>query len=458
MSIRRNKTSQKTDLNGKGKLPGRIVFMFLCFIPIFSIVAFGAVDTWQMSLISVFSGLLFLFWLFDFWKKNKIEISDNLIQLPLIGLILIGLIQLLPLRSSGKLTQIIQISQNIPLSFDPYTTRLAVIQLIFYLLFLSAALFYINSRKRVKLIIYILLTTAAVMAFIGIIQRIGNFEMIYGIRNVSQQIFFSSFVNQHHFASFMLMMIGLGLSLLFEQSIKKDRKIFLFFGFSLMVIGVIFTGSRGALLSLSLVIGFILAFKFFGREKNEETRSSKNLKIPIYIVSGLVVFVFLFGSILLLGGDQSLIRGIGLGETSGDVSNGRLHFWSVAWQSFLNHPIIGTGLDSFGVVFSEYDTWNGIFRVEQAHNDYLQILSDAGILGILCVISFFILLVKKGLENIKNAKSRFYKSISTGALAGCLGILIHSFVDFPLRTPANAFVFLICAVLATNLIELKKTD
>lgn len=455
MSESRNKAKQKSEIRGKAELPGRIVFLFVCFIPVFAILAFGGVDTWQMGIFSICSLIIFLFWLIDSWKKNEFQISNNIIQLPLIGLILIGFIQLLPLRSSGEIGQIIRISQNIPLSFDPYATRFAVIQLIIYSLFLAATILYINSRKRVKLIVYILLITATVMAFIGIIQRIGNFEMIYGMRAVTQQIFFSSFVNQHHFASFMLLLIGLGLSLLFEPAIKKDRKIFLFFGLALMIIGLIFTSSRGAFLCLLTVIGFVLAFKFFGSEKLEETKQAKNLKIPIYIVSGLVIIVFLIGAIFLLGGDQSLIRQVGLGNTNGDISNGRLHFWNVALQNFSNHPIIGTGFDSFAVIYPEYDSWNGIFRVEQAHNDYLQILSDAGILGILCVISFIVLFLKKGLENIKNAKSRFYKSISIGAFAGCLGILLHSFVDFPLRTPANAFVFLICVVLATNLKEIK---
>jgi O-antigen ligase len=63
------------------------------------------------------------------------------------------------------------------------------------------------------------------------------------------------------------------------------------------------------------------------------------------------------------------------------VTSGRSHFWGVAWQVFLANPIIGAGLDAFGVAYPKYDNWNGQFRVEQAHNDYLQILADAGILA-----------------------------------------------------------------------------
>ncbi|MBA3692276.1 MAG: hypothetical protein H0W77_02380, partial [Acidobacteria bacterium] len=44
---------------------------------------------------------------------------------------------------------------------------------------------------------------------------------------------------------------------------------------------------------------------------------------------------------------------------------------------------------------------------------------------------------------------RFRRSTAVGALAGCFGILIHSFFDFPLRTPSNAFFFLTLTILAT---------
>ncbi|MGH9818565.1 MAG: hypothetical protein ACRD43_00240, partial [Pyrinomonadaceae bacterium] len=50
------------------------------------------------------------------------------------------------------------------------------------------------------------------------------------------------------------------------------------------------------------------------------------------------------------------------------------------------------------------------------------------------------------------------RSITIGALAGCFGILIHSFLDFPLRTPANMFFFLILTALAIVRIENDSED
>ena len=111
----------------------------------------------------------------------------------------------------------------------------------------------------------------------------------------------------------------------------------------------------------------------------------------------------------------------------------------------MDHPILGAGYDAFGVAFTRYDTWNGVFRIEQAHNDYLQALADAGIAGFVYVAAFIFWLFKKGFGVIAEATDLFRSSSSVGALAGCFGILIHSFFDFPLRTPVNAFLFLLMA-------------
>ena len=113
--------------------------------------------------------------------------------------------------------------------------------------------------------------------------------------------------------------------------------------------------------------------------------------------------------------------------------------------------------------YAAYLTTHGVetvragFRVEQAHNDYLQMLSDAGILGFACAIAFVVLLMKSGIAAIVRRGDDIQRSIVAGALAGCFGILIHSFFDFPLRTPANALFFLLLVVLVVgNDVEKKK--
>jgi O-antigen ligase len=153
--------------------------------------------------------------------------------------------------------------------------------------------------------------------------------------------------------------------------------------------------------------------------------------------------------VIALGGEQSLLRGTGIQNAQADFTSGRSGFWKVAFQIFLSHPILGAGFDAFGVAYSRFDPSNGLFRVEQAHNDYLQMLADGGVIAFACVVGFIYLLFRKAFDRIKNGVSRLERSIAIGALAGCFGILVHSGLDFPLRTPANALFFLILVALAT---------
>jgi O-antigen ligase len=250
----------------------------------------------------------------------------------------------------------------------------------------------------------------------------------------------------------MEMTIALPLALLFGKATRRDKRLLLIIAAVLMGAAIIFTSSRGGFLSLLGVLGFIITANLLGKQPASdgvEDKISRYRRNFALIGGGLALILILFGLVWLLGGDQSLLRGTGLESSGQDLSNGRMHFWSVALQIFKDHPILGSGLDSYGIVFPHYDTWNGQFRVEQAHNDYLQTLSDAGVLGLICVVTFIVLLFQQSLRVIgASSKSRFRRATAIGALAGCFGVLLHSFFDFPLRTPSNAFFFLTLTVLA----------
>jgi O-antigen ligase len=113
------------------------------------------------------------------------------------------------------------------------------------------------------------------------------------------------------------------------------------------------------------------------------------------------------------------------------------------------HPLLAQGSGSFAVIYPRYDTRNGTFRLEQAHNDYLQTLSDAGILGVILGVAFVVILFKRGFAR-RETHDEFRRGVTTGALAGCFAVLVHSFFDFTLHTTANALLFVIICAVATQ--------
>ena len=153
----------------------------------------------------------------------------------------------------------------------------------------------------------------------------------------------------------------------------------------------------------------------------------------------LLLAVIVFGAIII-GGESSLTR---FAETaaSQDFSTNRTHIWSVTLSIIKNTLPFGAGLGAFGVAYTPYDSLSGIERVEQAHNDYLQVLADAGIVGLLLGAFFIYLLFKTGLRNAQTS-NKFRRGVVVGALAGCFAILVHSLFDFVLHITAVAMLFI----------------
>ena len=428
-----------------------IIFFLLCFVPIFSTILFGGVDNMTWVIILVFWAAIVFLWLAETWKGRGFLFNPNALQIPLLGLLTIGLVQLLPL-GGGSADGLSGLQPSHALSLEPYATRFFVIRLAVYLVFFAACLAFINNERRLKKAVVTVIIFGALMAFFGVLQRLANPDSIYGMRETPQALSFGPFVNQHHFAAFMQLTGGVTLSLLFGKKMSREKRIMLATAIIIMGVSVVLTGSRGGLLGFVGVFLFIILLHFLssrwsGEGRNESDLSGTQRKIAI-AVAGAALIAVIFGVVLFVGGNDSLLRGIGVTKANIDISSGRLHFWPIAISIFLEHPILGAGFDAFGVAFTQHDTWSGALRVDQAHNEYLQTLADSGLAGFVCIAGFIYFLFRKGLGTIANAAG-FRRDAAIGALAGCFGILIHSFFDFPLRTPSNAFFFLLLCAVAT---------
>lgn len=432
----------------------KFLFVSICGVLVLSTIAFGAVDMWALGTLSVVMAVLVVVWGAETCFGQDIVLSINPLQLPILGLIFIGLIQLLPFGTVS--TGAFEPAPVNSISIAPYSTRMAIVQLCVYFVFLALAFAVITGSKRIRKLVYLMIVFGALMGFFAILQRLAaSDDMIYGLRQAYQANPFGSYVNQHHFAALMEMMIALPLALLFGKATKKDKRALLIIASIIMGLAILFTGSRAGFISLLSVVCFIVIANMLGKKSESKSDSKENWRDNFrrnvgLSVAGVALIFVIVGIVIYLTDDSTVSRVISMQSGEQELSSGRTHFWSTALLIFKDYPIIGSGLDSFGIAFPFYDTWNGEFRLEYAHNDYLQILSDAGIVGFLCVVAFIYFLFKQSLRVIIRAKSRFLRNTAIGALAGCFGILIHSFFDFPLRTPSNTYFFLVFAVIATT--------
>lgn len=437
--------------SGNSKLGAAIVTV-LFFTLVFTTLIYGAVDSGAVTLLAFSTSLLLLLWAAHASVNGEFGFFTSSIYLPILGWLSLGLIQLLPLRNVDALTEVLGASASATLSLDQYATRFFVIRLAFYIVFLAAGLTFMNSERRTRRTAWSMIVFGSAIAFFGILQWLAKPDAIYGLRATPQAIPFGPFVNQHHFAALMEMTGGLTLGVLFGRGTKKDKQPLLVIAAVLMVLAIVLTGSRGGMISFLGVVSFAGLTSAAFRSNTPRHPDRERWSIPsrwLFPIGVTVIAILMIaGAVLLLGGEQSLLRGSGIENTQQDLTSGRKQFWLIALQIFANHPIIGTGFDTFGVAFTLFDPSNGILRVEQAHNEYLQTLADGGLIAFTCLAAFIYLLFTKGVSSIRQRKDPQQRSIAIGSLAGCFGVLIHSFFDFPLRTPANAFFFLMLTTLA----------
>jgi O-antigen ligase len=102
------------------------------------------------------------------------------------------------------------------------------------------------------------------------------------------------------------------------------------------------------------------------------------------------------------------------------------------------YRFFGSGLGGFESVFLNYQAVANNFKVEFAHNDYLQYLAELGILGFSILAAILGDLLIQILRNATARSDESRRLLLVACAGGFVAILLHSFVDFNMYTPANA--------------------
>ena len=162
----------------------------------------------------------------------------------------------------------------------------------------------------------------------------------------------------------------------------------------------------------------------------------------------MALCVFILGSIFLLDKGQALSH-------LGDLGPGiRLDITKDSWKMFPHRPVLGWGLGTFPTIYPQYRSFYTNLFINEAHNDYAQLLVEMGLLGFGLMLWFLVRLYQNGFPTSRRWEFQWDRAVSLAALLGCTGILVHSFVDFNLQIPANAALFYgLCGLAAARPLE-----
>lgn len=408
----------------------KIVFFLLCAAIVWTTLAYGTVHQPIIALFYLTAAVIAVLWAVDGFSGGVFRFNKSLLQIPLLAIFVYGIIQVIPFGSLAEAAGVAGIPRTI--SLDPFWTKVSALHFLAFFIFFAALLAFADNTKRLKTLVWLITIFGFLYAFFAILQAVLSPDKIYGIYERQFASPFGSFVNRHNFAAYMEMTIAVPLGLMFAGAVQRDRRLLVITAIGLMGIALLLSGSRGGLVALLAEIFFLIIL-------TTKTKSHRKLALKIALSVALVA-VIVVGS-TLIGGESSLTR---LAETSAskDFTTDRTHIWSVTLDVITNNLPFGAGLGAFSVAYTPYDSLSGLERVEQAHNDYLQVLADAGIVGLIIGAFFVFWLFRTGLQNIKT-ENTFRRGVAVGALSGCFAILVHSIFDFVLHTTAVSLLFLI---------------
>jgi O-antigen ligase len=202
----------------------------------------------------------------------------------------------------------------------------------------------------------------------------------------------------------------------------------LLIGFSiiLMILSLFSSASRMGILSLLLSFGLIMILCRGAQKENRFSRRSA-------LILGLALFWAAW-----IGLDAVIGRFFG---TSEDFRF-RWAIWENTFQIIKDFPLFGSGLGTFTQVFPMYRSFHIRGMATHAENDFLQLASEVGLLGLTLLLILFLVLffkVASGIRSFSLKDPRRY--IGIGGLVGILALMFHSQVERNMQVPANAFLY-----------------
>ena len=388
----------------------------------FAVLAFGSVEVWSESLLEIGAGVLFIGWAALVFLDRSVQIEWNPLIWPLVGFLVIGLIQL-ALRVTPY----------------PFLTQVELLKLAAYLVifFLSTQAF--RQRRHLSYLAWFLIFLCFSVSMLGIVQYFGSDAKIYGFRALSEGgAPFGPFVNRNHFAGFVELTLPTGLALLIFRAVRRDM--FPLAGLLTIVpVGaVMLSGSRGGIVSFAFQIAVLTLL----------ARSRKAPQSPQ--LAGLAIVGFATLALVAWLGAGKVIERLST-LRSGDVTlSRRATMARGAAHMFFDHSIVGTGLGSLVAVYPRYETLYDGKVVDHVHNDYMELLAETGIAGSLCGLAFLFVLFREARRCFATEQGHLSRAVHAGAITAVCGLLLHSLVDFNLHIPSNALLFLLQVHLATT--------
>lgn len=387
---------------------------------------FGATSTLASLLLVGASWLLLLFWLAERIYAGHVPFFTHPLALPVAGLIAFTAVH-----------------WAMKISVASVASELEWLRWVAYAALAVVGVSCFDTPERLRRLAGALAAAGCAIALLGIAQYLtasGKLYWTWGLENGGRM--FGPYVNRNHFAGLMELWcpLALGMALLPENSLPRRW----FWAVLAMVMGgaVVLSGSRGGTLALGVMMA---AFTLLIAAQRGGRRA---------VIGLLVAMVLVGGAILALDQGEALERYKSILRpnqvSQEEAAAHRLAAWRDTLVLFRQNWAMGSGLDTFETLFPAVRSFATDKIWTHAHNDFLQFLAETGLVG--GALGLWVLAAggRESIRNLNRTSGTATGVVLAGIASGCLGFMVHGWLDFNFHIPANAASFALLAAVLTR--------
>jgi hypothetical protein len=330
------------------------------------------------------------------------------------------------------------------LTVAPAATALGLAFLIAFCLFFLGVAKTMRSGDATRLAAGVAVLGAAV-ALVGIAEGATSWPGVYrtiGLPLPPDSTPLGPFSSRNHYAGWMLMAFALTsgyLCAMLEQRAGRARWLYLFVqsAIAVMAVALVQTRSRAGILGLVLAAVTMSALLI---RRHAAGRRRMIVAAPLLLLP--------LAGVIATGVEPVFAR---FAADTWATGHGRLPIWRQGVAMARDFPIAGSGFNTYRWIAPRYPTADLDEPYEGAHNDFLQLAIEGGLLVGVPALAAVAAFARDTRERLRDGSGDgATRWVRTGAVVGLLLFAAQETVDFSLQIPGNAALFVVLAAIAVH--------
>ena len=332
-----------------------------------------------------------------------------------------------------------------------YVARVEVVQVLVLGFFFLAVLNNLFRQETTQVMVFTLVTVAVGICFLALYKYLHYSHSVWGVHTKYVGRAFGTYYSPNNFSCLLELLLPLVLAYVLAGRLKVTVRVLLGYAGVMMVAALVFTFSRGGWIATTAGLVTVLLLLATHRHHRRVALTLLLLLLAAGCWGGYRYSKHLASTSVTPGVSQVVA-----GLHDWDI---RMDMWQAALHMCRDYPWFGVGPGHYNYRFREYRPEMMQLQPDRVHNDYLNLVTDWGVVGgliILAGLGLFVAGLVETWRHVQRSEGDFNGSNSnrfaffTGASGALAALSVHSCVDFNLHTPANAAIALAWVALLTS--------